>query len=168
MAPPNYTSPSKVNSGHVKALLFIVFLYWWTMPAISMPDDIGVTPNTNISKSSASTILNADFLSKFNNKAAAPEPSADSMIKHSITFDDNIESFGTRTNLRENADTSKELGEPITVADVAIIIDDIGYNRNQGLAAINIPGNFTYAIIPYSPYAKFLATTAHQQRKEVI
>jgi polysaccharide deacetylase 2 family uncharacterized protein YibQ len=168
MTTANYISPSKANSGRVKATLFIAFLYWWTMPAISMPDDINVTSKTNTSKSSANTILDADFLSKFNNKAPAPEPSADSMIKHSITFDDNIESFGTSRGLREDTDTSKELGEPIIVADVAIIIDDIGYNRNQGLAAINIPGNLTYAIIPHSPYAKFLATTAHQQRKEVI
>ena len=168
MTTANYISPSKANSGRVKATLFIAFLYWWTMPAISMPDDINVTSKTNTSKSSANTILDADFLSKFNNKAPAPEPSADSMIKHSITFDDNIESFGTSRDLREDADTSKELGEPIIVADVSIIIDDIGYNRSQGLAAINISGNLTYAIIPHSPYAKFLATTAHQQQKEVI
>ncbi len=52
--------------------------------------------------------------------------------------------------------------------DVAIIIDDIGYNKEQGLAAINIPGQLTFAVIPHSPNAKYLAIAAHKKQKELI
>lgn len=51
---------------------------------------------------------------------------------------------------------------------VAIIIDDIGYNRKQGLAALALPGDFTYALIPYSPNALTFAKAAASQDKEVM
>jgi len=54
------------------------------------------------------------------------------------------------------------------VADVAIIIDDIGYNKGQGMNAISLPGDVTYAIIPHSPNAVFLAKYAKQQQKEIM
>ncbi|MGH1486405.1 MAG: divergent polysaccharide deacetylase family protein [Cellvibrionaceae bacterium] len=52
--------------------------------------------------------------------------------------------------------------------EVAIIIDDIGYNKRQGLAALALPGEITYAIIPHSPNATFLAKAARKQNKEVM
>ncbi len=57
---------------------------------------------------------------------------------------------------------------PDIIAHVAIIIDDIGYNRHQGLTALALPGPITYAIIPHSPNARFLAIEAHKQQKELI
>jgi len=51
---------------------------------------------------------------------------------------------------------------------VAIIIDDIGYNRQQGLAALALPGAFTYALIPYSPNALAFAKAAAKIEKEVM
>jgi len=52
------------------------------------------------------------------------------------------------------------------IAEVAIIIDDIGYNKGRGLSAIALPGDITYAIIPHSPNAVFLAKHARQHQKE--
>ncbi|MFT6389726.1 MAG: polysaccharide deacetylase 2 family uncharacterized protein YibQ [Cellvibrionaceae bacterium] len=54
------------------------------------------------------------------------------------------------------------------VADVAIIIDDIGYNKRQGLNALDLPGALTYAIIPHSPNAVFLAEYARENQKEIM
>lgn len=58
----------------------------------------------------------------------------------------------------------REFANPV----VAIIIDDIGYNRQQGLAALALPGDFTYALIPYSPNALAFAKTAAGKQKEVM
>ena len=54
------------------------------------------------------------------------------------------------------------------MAQIAIIIDDIGYNRPAGEHIINLPGALTYAVIPFTPFAKKLATLAHTNNKEVL
>ncbi|OUS06764.1 hypothetical protein A9Q81_02465 [Gammaproteobacteria bacterium 42_54_T18] len=54
------------------------------------------------------------------------------------------------------------------IAQIAIIIDDIGYNRPAGEHIINVPGALTYAVIPFTPFAKKLATLAHTKNKEVL
>jgi uncharacterized protein len=51
---------------------------------------------------------------------------------------------------------------------VAIIIDDLGYNYDQGLKAMQLPGAITYAIIPHSPKAQFFAQEAHKNNKEIM
>ena len=51
---------------------------------------------------------------------------------------------------------------------VAIIIDDIGYNRKAGEMAISLPGAITYAVIPFTPFGRKLAEQAHASAKEVI
>lgn len=51
---------------------------------------------------------------------------------------------------------------------MVIVIDDLGDNRGKGLAAINLAGDITYAILPHTPHAKALAKKAHQLGKEVI
>lgn len=53
-------------------------------------------------------------------------------------------------------------------SQVAIIIDDIGYNKQRGLAALNLPGALTYAVIPSSPNGEYLAKAAQRQEKEII
>ena len=52
--------------------------------------------------------------------------------------------------------------------EVAIIIDDMGYSKKRGLRALNIPGQLTYAFIPNSPNARFLADEAKKRNKEII
>ncbi|MGH1462785.1 MAG: divergent polysaccharide deacetylase family protein [Neptuniibacter sp.] len=51
---------------------------------------------------------------------------------------------------------------------LVIVIDDIGDNRDQGLAAINLKGAITYAFLPHTPHSKELARKAHALGKEVI
>jgi len=53
-------------------------------------------------------------------------------------------------------------------AKIAIIIDDLGYNKKNSIAALELPGAITYAIIPYSPYASLSAQTALKKQKEII
>jgi uncharacterized protein len=57
---------------------------------------------------------------------------------------------------------------PPNSAYVAIIIDDLGHNYTLGLRAVHLPASLTYAILPYSTYAKRLADTAYESGKEVM
>ncbi len=51
---------------------------------------------------------------------------------------------------------------------ISIIIDDLGNQRHHGLQAVHLPGQPTYAILPYRPFTKLLAEEAHRRRKEVM
>jgi hypothetical protein len=51
---------------------------------------------------------------------------------------------------------------------LVLIIDDIGYNAEAGQRAINLPGQVTYAVIPFTPHGKILAESAHAAQKEVM
>ncbi|MGB1263715.1 MAG: divergent polysaccharide deacetylase family protein [Cognaticolwellia sp.] len=52
-------------------------------------------------------------------------------------------------------------------AQVAIIIDDIGY-RKSDVQALYLPGNISYAILPHTPYGKRLALQAKAKKNDVI
>ena len=52
-------------------------------------------------------------------------------------------------------------------ARVAILIDDIGNHAND-LTALDISGELSYAILPYTPYAKPFSTRASQLSRDVI
>jgi polysaccharide deacetylase 2 family uncharacterized protein YibQ len=52
-------------------------------------------------------------------------------------------------------------------AQIAIIIDDIGY-RQSDAAALTLPGNITYAILPHTPFGKILAQQAFNKNQDVI
>ena len=51
---------------------------------------------------------------------------------------------------------------------IAIIIDDLGYEKRAGERAINLPGPIAYAILPDTPRATYLAEVAHAGGKEVL
>ncbi|MDJ0911682.1 MAG: divergent polysaccharide deacetylase family protein [Woeseiaceae bacterium] len=51
---------------------------------------------------------------------------------------------------------------------IAIIIDDIGYDRVAGERAIALPGPIAYAILPDAPRAESLARAANAEGKEVM
>jgi polysaccharide deacetylase 2 family uncharacterized protein YibQ len=51
---------------------------------------------------------------------------------------------------------------------LVIIIDDLGHNRTRGRDAIDLPGNITYAVIPFTHYGRELAEHAHSAGKEVM
>ena len=52
-------------------------------------------------------------------------------------------------------------------AQVAIIIDDIGY-RKSDVQALYLPGNISYAILPHTPYGRSLALQAKAKNNDVI
>jgi len=51
---------------------------------------------------------------------------------------------------------------------IAIIIDDLGYERIAGERAIELPGPLAYAVLPGTPRASYLADTAHAAGKDVL
>ncbi len=51
---------------------------------------------------------------------------------------------------------------------IAIIIDDLGYNRELGLRAIALPAELTVAILPHAPRARAMAEAARESGKEII
>lgn len=57
---------------------------------------------------------------------------------------------------------------PAPVADVAIIIDDIGYDYRNSRAAVELSQPFAYAVLPFSPHARDLAALANELDKNVI
>lgn len=75
-------------------------------------------------------------------------------------------SFGDMISNHTDGQQRKTISNKI--AEVAIIIDDLGYNKENGLAMINLPGALTYAVIPHSPNAVFLAKFANSKHKEIM
>jgi len=51
---------------------------------------------------------------------------------------------------------------------IAIIIDDLGYQQRAGERAIALPGPVAYAILPGTPRAAVLASAAQMSQKEVL
>ncbi len=63
--------------------------------------------------------------------------------------------------------TSLTAGAPLA-ADLAIVIDDVGYNKSRGLRAINLPGDMTIAVLPHAPHTTSLVAHAVAGGKDVI
>lgn len=53
-------------------------------------------------------------------------------------------------------------------SQLAIVIDDIGYQPHIAQALIDLPFELTLAIIPFTPHSKELAIAAHRAGKEVM
>lgn len=53
-------------------------------------------------------------------------------------------------------------------AKLAIIIDDLGYNRSLGQRTADLPGAFTIAVLPFTPHGRELAERAHKRGKEIM
>ncbi|HSX85159.1 MAG TPA: divergent polysaccharide deacetylase family protein [Cellvibrio sp.] len=51
---------------------------------------------------------------------------------------------------------------------LAIIIDDIGYNLALGKRTVDLRGDFTLAILPFTPHGSELAERGHQRGKEIM
>lgn len=52
-------------------------------------------------------------------------------------------------------------------ARIAIVIDDIGYRKTDS-AALTLPGNLTFSILPHTPFGKSLAEQAHQNDHDIL
>ena len=53
-------------------------------------------------------------------------------------------------------------------AKLAIVIDDIGYSKARGLAAISLPGAVTLAVLPFAPHTQNLIKIATAKNREII
>ncbi len=53
-------------------------------------------------------------------------------------------------------------------ADLAIVIDDVGYSKSRGLRAVHLPGPVTIAVLPFAPHTRQLAAEATRVGKDVI
>lgn len=51
---------------------------------------------------------------------------------------------------------------------ISIIIDDLGAQLSVGKRAVALPGEITYAFLPYTRHAAQLAELAHQRNREVM
>ncbi len=51
---------------------------------------------------------------------------------------------------------------------LSLVIDDLGYSLENGIAAIDLVGSHTYAILPGTSYGQKLARHAYKLNKEVI
>lgn len=55
-----------------------------------------------------------------------------------------------------------------SIPRIAIIIDDLGYQLDAGLRALDLPGPISFAVLPATPSGTVLAQTAYSQGKEVL
>ena len=61
------------------------------------------------------------------------------------------------------------LSQPVcATARLAIIIDDIGYNLPLGKRTADLRGDFTLAVLPFTPHGIELAERGHQRGKEIM
>jgi polysaccharide deacetylase 2 family uncharacterized protein YibQ len=51
---------------------------------------------------------------------------------------------------------------------IVIILDDIGYSLEAGMRAVNLPGEVTLAVLPYTPHGRQLAEAGHAAGKEIM
>lgn len=77
----------------------------------------------------------------------------------------NLKSFGQALILLLAG--SSAVAEP-GLPRIAIIIDDLGYQKAAGERAIGLPGPIAYAILPNTPRDAYLARFAHAKGKEVL
>ena len=58
--------------------------------------------------------------------------------------------------------------QPFHAAELAVVIDDVGYNKARGLRAVNLPGPVTIAVLPFAPHTGKLAQRAADRGHDVI
>ena len=54
------------------------------------------------------------------------------------------------------------------IPQVAIIIDDIGYDKRIALALFDLNPDITFSILPFSPYGKFIAGKLHEKGAQLM
>lgn len=53
-------------------------------------------------------------------------------------------------------------------AQLAVVIDDVGYNYARGVRTVELPGKLTLAVLPLTPHAARLSAMATEHGKQVI
>ncbi len=68
----------------------------------------------------------------------------------------------------ESPSQQPAIGPSKEIVQIAIIIDDLGYNLRHGIALARLPGALTLAVLPHSPNGIALAELGHQQGKLIM
>jgi len=90
-------------------------------------------------------------------KINGPEGKPENSIKYEI-FDD-ID----HTALEKPALPQKDV-----IPQIAIIIDDIGYDEEVSMALCNLNSNITFSILPFSPFGKRISEELHSKGSQLM
>ncbi len=101
-----------------------------------------------------------------------PKPKQDNTKKSSNkikyeVFDDDVSSIPSKTHVKDHIKVKpiiKKNGLPL----VAIIIDDIGYNRKTARILAHLDDNITFSVLPFSPHGKELAGELHGMGHQIM
>ncbi len=131
-----------------------------------------ITPKPNSANTRTRTATATTKPSTAPSKLATP-PKAASTVANTNKAINNPRTINTSSNSDDSAGfTNRGTPSIYTPAAgskiVAIVIDDIGYQHGEGERTLRLPGKLTVAVIPFTPYAKSLASEAQQKNKEVM
>ena len=56
----------------------------------------------------------------------------------------------------------------VSAADLAIVLDDVGYSKDRSERAINLPGRLTIAVLPFAPHTQMLLPAIEAAGHDVI
>jgi uncharacterized protein len=75
----------------------------------------------------------------------------------------------TKKDVKTKSDKSKSLSvKTDSLREVAIIIDDIGYDLDAAKTLMKIDANLTFAILPFQTHSREAAEMLHKAKKEVL
>lgn len=60
------------------------------------------------------------------------------------------------------------LAAPAAHSTLVLIIDDLGYQWNEGMAMVGLPGKINLAVLPHTPYGPRLANAGRAAGKEIM
>ncbi len=59
-------------------------------------------------------------------------------------------------------------GTTVLAAELALVIDDVGYSKSRGMRAAELPGAITLGVLPFAPHTASLMQHAARHGKDVI
>ncbi|MDY6950698.1 MAG: divergent polysaccharide deacetylase family protein [Thermodesulfobacteriota bacterium] len=57
---------------------------------------------------------------------------------------------------------------PVGLPQIAIIIDDFGYDKETALKFLELDGVFTFSVLPHSPFQSEIASAIHETGRDVL
>jgi len=52
--------------------------------------------------------------------------------------------------------------------EIAIIIDDIGYDKKTALALSDLDSNITFSVLPFAPFGRFISEKLHEKKVQLM
>lgn len=80
------------------------------------------------------------------------------------------EVLATEHATEHSTEPAKAAADKVEVApaELAVVIDDVGYNKALGLRAIELPGTVTLAVLPFAPHTPYLVAAASAHQRDII